>query len=90
MLASAEVASVVAEAIRKHNVSSTVIDPVMVSTSGAQLLPENAVQILLKDLLPITTILTPNLPEAKLLLKEAGTPFASPKSTNDLTQMAKV
>ena len=61
----------------------------MVSTSGAQLLPENAVQTMIKELLPVTTILTPNLPEAKLLLKEAGAPFKEPTSVNDLVSLAQ-
>ena len=92
MLASAETVSVVASAIKAHEVSCAVVDPVMVSTSGAQLLPTKAVKTLLSDLLPVTTILTPNLPEAKLLLREAGlsTPsFEKPQSTDDLTGIAK-
>lgn len=44
----------------------------MVSTSGAQLLPEKAVKTLVEDLLPVTTIVTPNIPEANLMLREAG------------------
>lgn len=44
----------------------------MVSTSGAQLLPEKAVKTLVQDLLPVTTIVTPNIPEANLMLREAG------------------
>ena len=42
----------------------------MVSTSGAQLLPHEAIQGLASHLLPLTTILTPNIPEAKLILAE--------------------
>jgi hydroxymethylpyrimidine kinase/phosphomethylpyrimidine kinase len=92
MLASAETVAVVADAIKTHQVQNTVIDPVMVSTTGAQLLPQDAVNSLLKELLPLTTILTPNLPEAQLLLREAGQPGASsdtPQSTQDLVNMAK-
>lgn len=44
----------------------------MVATTGAQLLPEEAVQTLCKDLLPQTYILTPNIPEANLILKKSG------------------
>lgn len=61
----------------------------MVSTSGAQLLPEEAVKTLLKELLPITSILTPNLPEARLLLKTAGVDFREPTCPQDLIDMAK-
>lgn len=60
----------------------------MVSTSGSQLLPENAVKTLIKDLLPLTTILTPNIPEAKLLLLTAGIQFNEPKVENDLARIA--
>lgn len=61
----------------------------MVSTSGAQLLPENAVRSLLEELLPITTILTPNLPEALLLLKNAGRGVESPQNLNDVLRIAE-
>lgn len=47
---------------------------VMVSTSGSQLLPHEAIQGLSKHLLPLTTILTPNIPEAKLIISENGGP----------------
>lgn len=61
----------------------------MVSTSGAQLLPENAVRTLREQLLPITTILTPNLPEAMLLLKNAGKVAESPQTKNDVLNLAQ-
>lgn len=44
----------------------------MVSTSGSRLLPEDAVRVLRAELLPLTTVLTPNVPEAQLILKDAG------------------
>ncbi|WPH02779.1 Hypothetical protein R9X50_00564700 [Acrodontium crateriforme] len=87
MLASANNVSVVAKALRKHNVTQTVVDPVMVATSGAQLLPEEAVKTLCDDLFPITYILTPNIPEANLILKVAGCP---PVEVNDLDGMKKL
>ncbi|KAL8939774.1 MAG: hypothetical protein Q9216_003161 [Gyalolechia sp. 2 TL-2023] len=48
---------------------------VMVATSGSQLLPNSAITNLRQNLLPLTTILTPNIPEAKLLLTNAGISF---------------
>ena len=72
MLASASTISVVADALRRHKISMSVVDPVMVATTGAQLLPENAVETLCQELLPETFILTPNIPEATLILKAAG------------------
>jgi hydroxymethylpyrimidine kinase/phosphomethylpyrimidine kinase len=61
----------------------------MVSTSGAQLLPANAVHQLRERLLPTATILTPNVPEAMLILSDAGKPFGEPKSVDDLISLAK-
>ena len=72
MLASAETADVVAGTMTKYNPSLMVVDPVMVSTSGSQLLPHDALHIYMRQILPLTTILTPNIPEARLLLQEAG------------------
>ena len=61
----------------------------MVSTSGSQLLPEAAVKELRTRLLPITTVVTPNIPEAKLLLKDAGKDTPEPEDLPSLIQLAK-
>ena len=57
----------------------------MVSTSGSQLLPAEAVKELREDLLPLTTILTPNIPEARLLLHSGNERI--PHGTGDLDEM---
>ncbi len=62
----------------------------MVSTSGSQLLPDSAISTLLKQLLPITTILTPNIPEAKLLVEHAGMQPPQISSLSDLVSLAKM
>jgi hydroxymethylpyrimidine kinase/phosphomethylpyrimidine kinase len=62
----------------------------MVSTSGAHLLPESAISTLIDKLLPLTTILTPNLPEAELLLKIAGVNIKTPENVDDIVYMAKL
>lgn len=64
-------------------------DQVMVATSGAQLLPEEAVETLCKQLLPTVTILTPNMPEALLLLKTSGQAAEEPKTLDDIIKIAK-
>lgn len=61
----------------------------MVSTSGSQLLPEKAVKELRSRLLPITTILTPNIPEAQLLIKDAGAEAPEPVDLPGLIELAK-
>ncbi|KAF1685913.1 bifunctional hydroxymethylpyrimidine kinase/phosphomethylpyrimidine kinase [Pseudoxanthomonas broegbernensis] len=68
MLASAEVIGTVARALQRHRPPHVVVDPVMVATSGARLLEEDALEALRTRLLPLATVLTPNLPEAELLL----------------------
>jgi hydroxymethylpyrimidine/phosphomethylpyrimidine kinase len=67
MLYSTAIIRAVAEFLRPRRVP-LVVDPVMVSTSGAQLLQPAAIRFLKKDLLPLATLVTPNLPEAELLL----------------------
>lgn len=62
---------------------------VMISTSGSHLLAEDAVGTLIREVLPLTTILTPNLPEAKLLLKTAGVAFKEPVDVDSIVEMAK-
>nr|KAK5442124.1 trifunctional hydroxymethylpyrimidine kinase/phosphomethylpyrimidine kinase/thiaminase [Exophiala xenobiotica] len=63
---------------------------VMVSTSGHQLLPGDAIRNLRDKLLPITTLLTPNIPEATLLLRDADIQYKSPSSLEDLKSLAKM
>ncbi|HET9475923.1 MAG TPA: bifunctional hydroxymethylpyrimidine kinase/phosphomethylpyrimidine kinase [Dehalococcoidia bacterium] len=68
MLSSAAIIAVVAEKIRQHAFRNVVVDPVMVSKSGARLLREDAVEALRLQLLPLADVLTPNIPEAEDLL----------------------
>lgn len=71
MLATAEVIGVVANALRAHAPKTIVVDPVMVATSGAKLLEDSALHALRTQLLPLADVVTPNLPEAELLLGRA-------------------
>jgi hydroxymethylpyrimidine kinase/phosphomethylpyrimidine kinase len=68
MLATPELIGVVAETLTRYNVSNVVVDPVMVAKSGDKLLQDNAIEALRTQLLPIATVITPNLPEASVLL----------------------
>jgi hydroxymethylpyrimidine/phosphomethylpyrimidine kinase len=74
MLSSAAIIATVADRLRHWQVSRLVIDPVMVAKSGDRLLREDAVQALVRELLPLALVLTPNLPEAEVLV---GRPLAS-------------
>ena len=88
MLASAGTVSVVADALRRYGVKYAVVDPVMVATSGAQLLPENAMKTLCDQLLPATYIATPNIPEAKLMLEKAGKPPVTIRDLDGMKELA--
>ena len=68
MLSSAEIIEAVAEAIRGMGIRNVVVDPVMVAKGGARLLRPDAVSALREHLVPLATIITPNLPEAAVLL----------------------
>lgn len=61
----------------------------MVSTSGAQLLPNEALRCLREKLLPLASILTPNIPEAMLLLRDAGEDVKQPERLEDVIELAK-
>ncbi|EJT81099.1 hypothetical protein GGTG_01085 [Gaeumannomyces tritici R3-111a-1] len=85
MLASVEAIEMVAEALRTRDVSGKlVVDPVMVATSGAQLLPPTAASQLTALILPQTTLLTPNIPEASLLLTRSGQEPPAVKTVGDM------
>ena len=68
MLYSAELIESVAASLEQHGVTTIVLDPVMVAQSGDNLLQEEAVAALKRTLVPMATVVTPNLPEAEALL----------------------
>lgn len=70
MLLSADIVQAVVDAVRLARIPRLVVDPVMVATSGASLLRSDAVTALQEQLLPMATVITPNLPEAEVLLGE--------------------
>lgn len=67
MVSNAEIIRTIAAKLREHHAENVVVDPVMVSTSGSRLLSEDAVTALMESLLPIATVITPNIPEAEVL-----------------------
>ena len=67
MVASSELIRVIADRLRYYNAKNVVVDPVMVASSGSSLMKGNAVQTLIEELLPVSTLVTPNIPEAQVL-----------------------
>lgn len=68
MISESEIIKVICESIIKHKPLFTVVDPVMVSTSGCKLINEDAIDYLKSDLFPLSSLITPNIPEAEFLL----------------------
>ena len=67
MVSSVGLIEAIAERLRFYRAKNIVVDPVMVATSGARLISPDAVETLKKELLPLATVLTPNIPEAEIL-----------------------
>ncbi len=84
MVSSAELIRVIAEKLRHYGAKHIVVDPVMVATSGARLLREDAVDAMKECLLPLAEVLTPNIPEAEIL---AGMDI---RTAEDMTAAARI
>lgn len=84
MVSSASLVEVIAERLRFYNARNVVVDPVMVATSGARLISEEAIEVLKSRLLPLATVLTPNIPEAEVLSE------ISIKSADDMVEAASI
>ncbi|MBC5783925.1 bifunctional hydroxymethylpyrimidine kinase/phosphomethylpyrimidine kinase [Ramlibacter sp. USB13] len=69
MLHSADTVRTVAAALQRYGLRRVVLDPVMVATSGAKLIDETAIEVLVRELFPLATVVTPNLDEAALLVR---------------------
>ena len=82
MLFSAEIVGTVADWLAEHPVP-LVVDPVMVAASGARLLRDDAVAVLVERLLPLATVVTPNLAEACAL---AGVPYRDEQRREELAE----
>jgi hydroxymethylpyrimidine/phosphomethylpyrimidine kinase len=83
MLHAPEIVRTVAEAIDRHALKNVVFDPVMVATSGAVLIDQSAIDVLVQELFPRVAVITPNLDEAALLV---GRPL---HSVEDMEQAAQ-
>ncbi|MBR4400538.1 MAG: bifunctional hydroxymethylpyrimidine kinase/phosphomethylpyrimidine kinase [Synergistes sp.] len=67
MVASSELIRVIADRLKFYGAKNVVVDPVMVATSGSALLKNDAVKTLIEELLPVSTLVTPNIPEAQVI-----------------------
>ncbi|MGI6204088.1 MAG: bifunctional hydroxymethylpyrimidine kinase/phosphomethylpyrimidine kinase [Anaerovoracaceae bacterium] len=67
MVSSADIIRTIASKLKEWNAENIVVDPVMVATSGSKLLQDDAADALIRELLPLGTVITPNLSEAEVL-----------------------
>lgn len=67
MVSSSELIQTIAENLKKYDAKNIVLDPVMVATSGAKLISDDAIATLQEHLIPLATVITPNIPEAQVL-----------------------
>ena len=67
MVSSSELIRVIADSLVRYGAANIVVDPVMVATSGARLIEDEAIETLKSRLLPLATVITPNIPEAEIL-----------------------
>ena len=71
MVSSAALIETIADRLTAHQARNIVLDPVMVATSGAKLIDDDAVAALTTRLFPLATVITPNMPETEALLEQA-------------------
>ena len=67
MVSSSALIKVISDSVKEYGLKNLVVDPVMVATSGAKLITDEAIETLKKELLPLATVITPNIPEAEVL-----------------------
>jgi hydroxymethylpyrimidine/phosphomethylpyrimidine kinase len=84
MVSQKELISVIGEKLRQYGAKHIVLDPVMVATSGAKLIADDAILELTKQLIPLAEVITPNIPEAEVL---SGRKIRNPE---EMIEAAKV
>lgn len=84
MVASGDLVKMIAGKLREYKAENIVVDPVMVSTSGSSLISEEAKEVWKKELFPLATVITPNIPEAEVLSGRKIT------SADDMEEAAKM
>ncbi len=87
MLGTAELVETVADAIARHRLPNYVLDPVMVASSGDRLLASDAERTIMRRLVPLATLVTPNIDEARILVdQEVRTPEEMERAGRALIQ----
>ena len=91
MVASPALIHVIADKLKAYKAEHVVVDPVMVATSGAKLLVDEAIEVLVQELFPLAEVITPNIPELSVLTgAEIADEFAFEQAAKKLAAEAKV
>lgn len=83
MVSSEKLIKTISKKLKEYHVENIVVDPVMVATSGSRLISENAIETLKTQLLPMASVITPNIPEAEVLAE------MEIRSEKDMVEAAK-
>ena len=67
MVSNRKLIEIISRKLKEYGAKNIVLDPVMVATSGAKLISEDAIEILKENLIPLATLITPNIPESEIL-----------------------
>lgn len=81
MVNDAETIKAIADTLADYDIEHIVVDPVMVSTSGSKLMQDDAIKVFIEKLLPMSTLITPNIYEAEIL---AGKKITDEEAMNDV------
>lgn len=68
MVSAGELIDIICEKLKEYDAQNIVVDPVMVATSGAKLISDDAIDLLKKELMPMAALITPNIPESEILV----------------------
>ena len=83
MVSSEELIKMISKKLKEYHLENIVVDPVMVATSGSRLISESAIETLKAELLPMSAVITPNIPEAEVLAE------MEIRSEEDMAEAAK-
>ncbi|MBE6014931.1 MAG: bifunctional hydroxymethylpyrimidine kinase/phosphomethylpyrimidine kinase [Lachnospiraceae bacterium] len=84
MVSDKDLITVIADKLQEYKAGNVVVDPVMVATSGAKLISDDAIEVLKERLFPLACVITPNIPEAEVI---TGIKIAGPADMEEAARM---
>lgn len=81
MVCNKEIAAAIASCLKNHHARNVVFDPVMVATSGLELMDSESIETVIKELMPVCSLITPNIPEAGIISGNSAITIENIKDT---------